>query len=327
MMQLSWTVFEPLPIANYYERHVSSCAMSNVQKGRGKRRFFTGTSDGALSAYYCREEILSGYEATMIELMRTPTRDRSCVSQLATFDAQAVLFAIVDGIVVAYDTNSLRATAHVRDARGVLFFSAHAPSRTLILFLKKRIKVYVWQRGGILKDVKREYTLPETPSSACLVNEKCVIIANKRSFDILMIDLGDECNANKATIAQKKRGVFSALGVSNPKEMPDGSSPDLFIRKLLDAPGGTGPSLILSGNQSSRNDKRLLVSSQSRGVLFNLRAISAYLTLPSKSVPNPTEERIAWSSAPIVLKTASAFVLALLESTIEVIILLSHLAY
>jgi len=313
------TVFETLPLVTFSERHISSCAVSNLQQP-GQQRLFTGTADCSLRAYDCRGDIGASrggrYEATIVESIWTAeSREGACVSQIAVFDTHALLVAIVDGAVVVYDMRSLRVTAHVRDVRGVLSFAAHVPSRTLILFFKKKAKLYFWQHGGVLQDPKREYALPETPTCACCLSDKCVVVANKRSFDVLSLNAildGDEGIVS----GTKMRGVFGGLG-SGRVEVIDGSV-SAVMRKLLDAPGGTGCIMIVPGGHSCPEGLRLLTSSQTEGILFSVRAISAFLELPSMKVPCPLKGRISWSTTPVALKTVSVFLVALLGSTVEV---------
>ena len=143
-----------------------------------------------------------------------------------------------------------------------------------------------------------------------------MVVANKRSFHIFRIDLPNDCG--ETSVSAKKRGVFSLRGGKSPKGACDGSTSDWPMRKILDAPGGTGALLIIPGSQSSPGKKRLIASSQSRGILYGIHALTTFLVLPSLQLLNPLEERITWTTAPIVLKSTSAFIVGLLGNTLEV---------
>jgi len=303
-------VFDQISAAGFDVKGVEACCVA--KSARGRRRVYAGTGDGALAAFECRADTplaqkAGGYEFVQTDILRKfSSRDSKAVTQLEVFEQHGLLIALVDGVVIAYDTVALRATAHVRDTK-CTSFAAHAPSRTLVLFQKKRAKVYAWQRGGALRDARKEFALQETPLRAVCVSSRACILACKKHYDVLDLDAPSDAQ-------DVKRGFGAAAFTGAAFSKADDHN---CCRKLIDAVSGAGVALVVPGAQHRADRERLLTSTSSRGTLFDVATLCApgfFGGVASTDPVAPLEERLQWSSAPSDCRRVSAFIVALVNS-------------
>ncbi|KAJ8612126.1 hypothetical protein CTAYLR_002431 [Chrysophaeum taylorii] len=300
-------VFEEVEVVGFESAHVEGLS---AQVGRQHPRLYAGTTEGSLTVYECRRDTdaaasslssslsssrKGGYELVVAEVLRAAGRDRKAVSQVEVLDS--IVVALVDGVPTAYDPQTLRTTATARDVRGCVLFCAHAASRTLVLFQKKKARVFGWQRGGALRDTRRDIALNETATAACCATDEAVVFATRREYVVLRLGATASTSAGGLGGLKTIGSAFSSLGgkegAPSPEEAP--------TRRLCEAPGGAGVVVVVSGSQSRPRAPRLLTSSGSRGVLFDATALAA----------GPLEDRLAWSAAPSATRAASAFFVSL----------------
>uniref|UniRef100_A0A7S3JUX9 CNH domain-containing protein n=1 Tax=Aureoumbra lagunensis TaxID=44058 RepID=A0A7S3JUX9_9STRA len=326
----------------------SSGSTSGSQR-RGQRfvpqsmyhRLFVGTGEGGLTAYECHGDTgnVSGYEVIVREAMRKPgnARDRKSVTQLEVVpgDPPTVL-ALVDGVLVCYDAITLRTTSSARDCRGVGFFAVHIPSRTLLLFQKRKARIFAWQRGGGLRDLRRELILPETPQACCLLGDTAAVLVLKKEY--LVVSLGGTNNnnigvkpplppggnsnsiggpeqiVNKSSFKGSLSSVFgkgqnTVSGIESARSLTE-PEPAHGTMRLCEATNGAAVALLIPGSQSAPEYPRLLVSAGGRGLVFDAGETRA-LTYGAPR-PAPLEDRLAWSAPPVLSVAAVAFVVSVL---------------
>lgn len=306
-------VFEQVEVEGFESSHVEALSLQ-AGGSQGRSRLYAGTLEGQLTVYDCLERRGGSYELGVAEVLRSgSSRDRKAVSQLEVLES--VVVALIDGVPTVYDAATLRATATAREVRGCQLFCAHAPSRTLVLFAKKRARVFGWHRGGALRDTRREYTLAEAATAACCVSEKAVVLATRREYSSLRLMASEPTTGGAVGGGPAATGLFrttvgsafSSLGASGTKadalghQQSDASQPEPATRRLCEAAGGAGVAVVVAGSQSRPSAKRLLTSSGARGVLFDASALSG----------GPLEDRLTWSSPPSQSRAASAFIVSL----------------
>ena len=286
-------VFDDVEVQGLGEgsQHVEACGVSFF--GRSRRymydaspqgrpqyhRLFVGTSEGGLTAYECRSDTgKPGYELVVREQMRRGggRGDRKSVTQLEAFEQQSLVLALIDGVLVVYDATTLRTTASATHCRGCLLFAAHAESRTVVVFQKKKAKYFAWQRGGALRDVRREASFSETPSNALCLSDHTTILVMKKEYVVMQ------------TTASSSSGA-AAVADSD-------SLPDAMLTRLCEASSGASVAVVVAG-------ERLVVSAGSRGLVFDASDVD-------HGSFQQLDDRLAWSGTPSLCRSAVAFVVS-----------------
>ena len=159
-------------------------------------RLFAGSNLGELQLY----EVTRGSgSCVLVETIRKAPKDRKPVSQLTCVDSWRVVIGIMDGMVMAYDSQTLQLLSQLLDTKGCHLFAVQERSSLLVVANKKKISIYQWQDSGIVP--KREMATPEVPKSLLCVSG-AIIVGYKKGYDV--IDLQDVSSSATNTMTASR---------------------------------------------------------------------------------------------------------------------------
>ena len=286
------------PVEGFRGQKVESLAFSPLTQGAGGR-LFAGTSLGELQLY----EVTRGSgSCALVETIRKAPKDRKPVSQLTCVDSWRVVIGIMDGMVMAYDSQTLQLLSQLLDTKGCHLFAVQERSSLLVVANKKKISLYQWQDSGIVP--KREMATPEVPKSLLCVTG-AVIVGYKKGYDV--IDLQDVTMTASRLIDFDKEHKNVGLAIAGVPGRP--------------------PSALLSvgaGLQGAMLDMSSFASHLPGGVVgsssFSAGAAAAFgpgaqaypSSLYSQAKPHShMGDRIEWSAPPLSLHLLIPFIVTL----------------
>ena len=221
---------------------------------------------------------------------------------------------IVDGAITAYDLHTAQMITTIAETKGCLGFAVHEKSSILVVAIKRKLALYVWQGAGFVP--RREISLADFPKTiACAAN--MIVVGYKRHYE--SVDLTSFATARLLDVDKEHRMVCL--------EVIHLLSPNLFA--LFD----TDPCLELLSCQLPQSPLRntsLILSIGLQGVLIDISGGQASGASGSGGVvPSATQtslvtktgglgDRLEWASAPVVMHRLTPYILTLLSDSVEV---------
>jgi hypothetical protein len=153
------------------------------QHAAEQSRLFVGTSIGELHLYNMSATNMT---CTLVDTIRKAPKDRKPVTQLTCLESWRVVIGIMDGMIMAYDSQTLQLLSQLLDTKGCHLYAVHERTSLLVVANKKKISIYLWQDSGIVP--KREINTTEVPKSLLCV-AGAVIVGYKKFYEV--IDLHD----------------------------------------------------------------------------------------------------------------------------------------
>jgi hypothetical protein len=193
----------------------------------------------------------------------------------------------MDGAVTAYDIHTLQQVASIQDTKGCVGFAIHEKSSVLIVAIKRKLALYVWQGSGFVP--RKEIAVAEFPKFVfCAAN--MVVVGYKRHYE--STDLTSFATSRLLDVDKEHRMVCLEL-------------PQSPLRNN---------SIILSvAQQGVVVDISALSSTSSVSMTSSSSSSSASSSRSSGNV-----DRLEWSGAPVSLHRLTPYLLTLLPDSVEV---------
>jgi hypothetical protein len=191
----------------------------------------------------------------------------------------------MDGAVTAYDVHTLQPVATIADTKGCTCFAIHEKSSILVVPLKRKLALYVWQGSGFVP--RREIALTDFPKNiTCAAN--MLIIGQKRHYEA--IDLTSFAMSRLIDVEKDYKMVTLEL-------------PQSPLRNA---------SLILSiGLQGILMDMATIAAG-------NAATGSAGSPNPAAATNRSNSDRLEWAGPPVSMHRLSPYLLTLLQDSVEV---------
>ena len=92
------------------------------------------------------------------------------------------LIGIIDGIIMAYDSQFLQLLGMIPDTKVCHVFAVNEKSYTIVVANKKKLSLFGWQVPGFV--LRREFNLNDIPKSL-LFSSVAVVIGYRKFYDCL----------------------------------------------------------------------------------------------------------------------------------------------
>lgn len=175
------TVFERAQLDGFRTQRVETIALSSAAQ---QLRLFAGTSEGTLVMYDCRPDTVANrsFGCTLLDTIRKQPKEKKPVTSLTIAESWGLLLGIMDGMVVAYNLQTLQQASQLPESKGCSHFSIHERSSLLVVASKKKITCYVWQGTGFI--LKKEITLADSVKSLFCV-QNAILVGLKKSYEAI----------------------------------------------------------------------------------------------------------------------------------------------
>jgi len=156
----------------------------------GGRKIFVGTGEGAIMLYECKQELSSVgrvYSCKLMETLRKQSKEKKPTTALTCVESWRALIGLVEGIIVAYDSQFYQLLGSIVDNKGCHLYAINENNQLLVAINKKRLSQYIWQYPGF--GVRKEINLVDIPKSIAYIGEH-VIIGYKKFYECIHMPSG-----------------------------------------------------------------------------------------------------------------------------------------
>ena len=147
------------------------------------KRLFSGTSDGIINLYECRDV----NRCALADTIKKNSKERKAVSNMMCIESWRVMICIADGVVTAYDSQFYQLLSTIVDNKGCHLFAVNEKSYSLVLANKKKIYLYSWNQPGFV--LGKEYNLNDVPKSLHYMQQTqqtgAIILGFRKHYEVL----------------------------------------------------------------------------------------------------------------------------------------------
>ncbi len=205
------------------------------------------------------------------------------------------LIGIIDGTVMAYDSQFYQLLSTIPESKGCHLFAVHEKTNTVVVINKKKLSCYGWQSPGFV--LRREVNLVDVPKSVCCM-DGAAVVGYKKFYECVdlstgiasrLLDVEKECRMVALEVRRRLDWTYSLLTLC------------CNVNQLPAIAGVRGETVLLAlGLQ---------------GVLLEA---SRVLAGASFAFGSASEERMEWAGQPVAVSVVNPFLVSLLADQVEV---------